>query len=60
MAEIKLPDFLKRNPKVKRIEDGFKERMEELEKDPYSLPSFLKPKSYAKGSTSRKADIKGE
>jgi hypothetical protein len=39
----KLPKFLRKNPKVKSIEDEFKKNIKKQDKNPDRLPEFLRP-----------------
>jgi len=51
----KLPKFLRKNPKVKSIEDQFKKNIKKQDKNSDSLPDWLKPaKKYS--NMVRKAD----
>lgn len=38
-----LPKFLRKNPKVKTIEDELKKSIKKQDKNPDSLPEWLKP-----------------
>ena len=39
----KLPKFLRKNPKVKSIEDEFKKNIKKQDKNHNRLPEFLRP-----------------